>query len=376
MSCPHEHGKLNTHSQEYPHVATNHDEKIEYPLRAVAWETTRKCILNCKHCRGGALNKEYQGELTTEEGKKLLKSIASCGRTVMIFTGGEPMSRSDIYELISYAKECGLIPVISPCGHLVTPETVKKLQDAGAMAMSISLDGADAKSHDDFRGEEGAFNIAVNAIKYAVAVNLRTQINCTVSKLNVDDLGKIHDLAVSLGAQTVDYFFLVPTGRGEQLKKLEIDPVQYEYALKFINDLRKRSPLDIRVTCAPHYARIQQQDLAKEQKNGNIPVTDGAITARGCLGGKGFAFISHTGIVQPCGFFNRVCGDLRKENYDFKKIYLESKIFNDLRNTDAYKGSCGVCKYVKSCGGCRARALEQHGDYMDAEPNCKYNAKK
>ncbi|UDQ97592.1 radical SAM protein [Lentisphaerota bacterium WC36G] len=363
MSCP--------HHQQHSHGASaqHHDsanDLIKYPLRAVAWETTRKCILNCKHCRGGALNKEYCGELTTEEGKKLLKSIASCGRTVMIFTGGEPMSRPDIYELISYAKECGLIPVISPCGHLVTPETVKKLQDAGAMAMSISLDGADAKSHDDFRGEEGAFNTAVQAIKYAVAADFRTQINCTVSKLNVADLEKIHDLAVSLGAKAVDYFFLVPTGRGEQLKKLEISSAEYEDALNFIDNLRKRSPIDIRVTCAPHYARIQQQNNDEDEP----------ITARGCLGGKGFAFISHTGIVQPCGFFNRVCGDLRAENYDFKKIYLESKIFNDLRDTASYKGSCGACKFVNSCGGCRARALEKYGDYMAAEPNCKYNAKK
>ncbi len=376
MSCPHKHGDLGN-SLQHPqkHAVENNEEKIAYPLRAVAWETTRKCILNCKHCRGGALNKEYEGELTTSEGKKLLKSIASCGRTVMIFTGGEPMSRPDIYELISYAKECDLIPVISPCGHLVTPDTVKKLQDAGAMAMSISLDGADSHSHDDFRGEEGAFNTAINAIKYAVAANFRTQINCTVSKLNVADLGKIHDLAISLGVQALDYFFLVPTGRGEQLKKLEIDSVQYEEALNFINDLNKKSPLDIRVTCAPHYARVQQQSIAKEQANSGT-VSEEALTARGCLGGKGFAFISHTGIVQPCGFFNRVCGDLRQENYDFKKIYLESKIFNDLRNTDEYKGSCGACKYVKSCGGCRARALEQYGDYMAAEPNCKYNSKK
>jgi heme b synthase len=334
-------------------------------LKVVAWETTRRCGLNCKHCRAEAVDSEYSGELTTDEAYKMVDSLASFAKPVLILTGGEPMIRKDIYDLASYADKQGLRVVMAPCGSLVNSETVVKMKLSGIQAISISLDGANSETHDSFRGVPGAFATAVGALEFAKEGNLPFQINTTVSKLNVDQLDDIYKLAVNLGASVLDFFFLVPTGRGAGLRDLEIDGVTYEKTLNWIYELSQNSPIGIKTTCAPHYARIQEQRAGEDYKN--IPQR---FRARSCMGGKGFIFISHRGIVQPCGFLNLECGNLRKMNFDLKKIYQESTIFNELRNSHLYKGACGSCKFVTSCGGCRARAYEISGDYLDEEPNC------
>ena len=342
-----------------------HQNSKKDVLRVVAWETTRRCPLACKHCRAEAVNTDTSGDLSTAEGKRLLDRLAAFARPVLILTGGEPMTREDIYDLAADAHGKGMRVVMAPCGAKVTPASVKKIKAAGIQAISISLDGADSAAHDAFRGVPGAFETAVQALRYAREGGLPFQINTTVSQLNVDQLPRIYELAVQLGARLIDFFFLVPTGRGTGLKDLEIDPRTYEKTLNWIYDLSQTSPIGVKTTCAPHYARIQRQraDAAYD----DIPAR---FRARSCMGGKGFIFISHQGVVQPCGFLNLNCGDLRNTNFDLKTIYEESVIFNNLRDLKSYSGACGTCHYLDICGGCRARAYEASGNYLAEAPGC------
>ncbi|MFA7231491.1 MAG: radical SAM protein, partial [Victivallaceae bacterium] len=283
-------------------------------------------------------------------------------------TGGEPMIREDIYDLAAYASKKGMKVVMAPCGSLVTPDTVNKMKSSGISAISISIDGADATAHDTFRGVDNAFDTALQALEFARQGDLPFQINTTVSKLNVQQLPQIYELALEQGASTLDFFFLVPTGRGAGMREFEIDAETYEKTLNWIYDLSQDSAIGIKTTCAPHYSRIQRQRAGTDYVN-----IAPRFRARGCMGGKGFIFISHRGIVQPCGFLNLECGDLRSVDYDLEKIYKESYIFQELRDTKKYSGVCGKCKYVQDCGGCRARAYESNGDYLASEPNCIYH---
>lgn len=325
----------------------------------IAWETTRRCTLKCQHCRGAAQDCNYDGELSTEEFFRTIDNIASFAKPMIILTGGEPMMRDDIYEIARYATAKGLRVVLAPCGHLINEATAAKLKASGVMAISISIDGATEAAHDEFRGVPGAFAKTLKGLQYAIAAGIPFQINTTVTKQNIDDIPAIYEQALKLGAKTFDLFFLVPTGRGSELKDLEISPDQAEELLKWVVETRRISPIRVKTTCAPHVVRVKNE-LGDESRDG------------GCMGGKGFVFISHTGVLQPCGFFDVPCGDLRSVDYDFKTIYETSKVFNDLRDYSKYEGKCGECEFVTLCSGCRARALSATGNYLEAEPTCGY----
>jgi len=228
------------------------------PLRVVAWETTRRCHLACRHCRGVARDEHYEGELTTQEGKRLIDGIASFANPVLILTGGEPMARNDIYDLARYASDRGLHTVMAPCGHLITAGTARRLKESGIGHISISIDGATEEAHDSFRGVPGAFKGSLQGISFAREAGISFQINITVSRLNVIHLPAIVSLAQKLGASAVDFFFLVPTGRGSGLQGLALSPQEYEQTLNWIADVSENSPIPIRTTCAPHYSRIMQ----------------------------------------------------------------------------------------------------------------------
>jgi len=333
-------------------------------LRVVAWETTRRCELQCKHCRGSARNQDYPDELSTEEGICLIDNISSFAKPVLILTGGEPMTRSDIYDLARHATDRGLRVAMAPCGSLINSKTAARIKNAGIQRISISLDGSTAETHDAFRGVKGAFESAINGINYAKKAGIEFQINSTVTRHNVTELPSLLKLAVDLGAAAFDIFFLVPTGRGAALKEMEISPDEYEKALRWVDEASKTSQITVKTTCAPHYARIQTQSTGKRGHGG------------GCMGGRGFVFVSHRGILQPCGFLDLNCGDLRKEDFNFKKIYEESEVFQNLRKVDNYTGKCGYCEYRYVCGGCRARAYAQSGDYLAEEPSCTYVPRK
>lgn len=379
----HGHGGHSHGEGGHPHGAGGHPRGVGHPgaesaqtgsapLRLVAWETTRTCYLNCKHCRAAAKNKAYEGELTTEEGEKLIDNIASFSKPILILTGGEPMMRKDIFHLARYGTDKGLRVVMSPCGGLITPETAQQIKDSGIQRISISIDGATAEAHDAFRGVPGAFESTMKGLAIAREAGIEFQINTTVTKHNLNDLPKILDLAIELGAAAFDPFLLVPTGRGKELADMEITPAEYEKTLNWVYEKSKDLPIHMKPTCAPHYYRIIRQREAKQGRTVTPQSHGMAAMTRGCLGGQGFVFVSYKGEVQICGFLETKCGNVREENFDFKKIWDTSPVFLQMRNPEDYHGRCGVCEYHKVCGGCRARAFAVTSDYMGEEPYCVY----
>lgn len=350
-----------------------HDQ-VHLP-RLIAWEITRRCNLNCKHCRAAACNTPYPDEFTTEECKKTLDNIASLTKCIIILTGGEPMLRDDIFEVAVYGNALGLRMVMAPCGHLINKETIEKIKHAGIQRISLSIDGSDKDTHDHFRGEPGAYDAVVNAARLSKEFGLEFQVNTTITKHNYKQLPAIFQLAIELGAVSYHPFLLVPTGRGKDLADMEISPEEYERVLTWIYKESLNAPIHLKPTCAPHYYRIYRQ----EEKLAGRPVTPQThglnAMSKGCMGGQSFAFISHTGKVQICGFLDEEAGDVRAEQYDFKKIWNTSTLFKAMRNLDEYHGRCGYCEYRKVCGGCRARAFATTGHYLDEEPYCIYKPK-
>ena len=339
-------------------------------LRMIAWEVTRSCNLNCIHCRAAAGRGPYPGELGTEEALRLIEEIVSFSQPVVILTGGEPLLRPDIYDLARYGTQKGLRMVMAPNGTLLDAEKAARLKASGIQRVSISLDGAAAESHDRFRQVEGAFAGALRGIQFLKEAGLEFQINTTVTQKNFQELPGILDLAVKLRAVAHHIFLLVPTGRGKEMKGEAIEGKEYEKILHWFYDQREKVPLQLKATCAPHYYRILRQRTREEGKK-VTPQTHGldAMT-RGCLGGIGFLFISHVGDVQPCGYLEAFSGNVKRQR--LKDIWESSPVFLQLRDFSAYRGRCGRCEYMRVCGGCRARAFEQSGDFMAEEPLCIY----
>jgi len=339
-------------------------------MRLVAWEITRNCNLACVHCRAAATLGPHLGELETDAALQLVDQIALAGSPIVILTGGEPLLRPDIFEVARYGTQKGLRMVMAPNGTLITEHSARQMADAGIKRISISLDGATREKHDRFRGVKGAFDGSLQGIKMAQNAGVEFQINTTITKSNLDQIPLIQELAVKLGAVAHHIFLLVPTGRGKYIVDQEIDANEYENTLNWFYDQYKQTPLQLKATCAPHYYRILRQRAKKEGISITFQTHGLDAVTRGCLGGIGFCFISHRGIVQPCGFLNLNCGDVTLTS--FGDIWERSTTFLSLRNFDNLKGKCGVCEYRKVCGGCRARAYEAAGDHLAEEPLCIY----
>ncbi len=338
--------------------------------RLVAWEVTRSCNLDCVHCRAASGRGPYGGELETDRCLEILSEIRETGTPIVILTGGEPLLRGDIFDLARRGTELGLRMVMATNGTLLDPGIVAEMKDSGIRRVSISVDAADAESHDLFRKVPGAFSRAVEGIGFLREGGLEFQINTTVTRHNRHDLPEIMQMAVDLGAVAHHLFLLVPTGRAKEMADQEIEAGEYEKVLKWLCEMRDDVPLHLKATCAPHYYRI----LRQEARGRGIDVTYethglDAVT-RGCLGGTSFCFVSHDGIVQPCGYLDVPCGDLRRQN--FGEVWRDSDVFRKLRDFKGYKGKCGRCEYVNVCGGCRARAYETAGDFLEEEPLCSY----
>ena len=357
-------------SPPHPHAAKKPGEAN---LRLVAWETTRSCNLACVHCRAAAQLEPYEGELDTKASLTLLDQIAEVGKPIVILTGGEPLLRKDIFEIAAYGTKKGLRMVMAPNGTLITEAYAEKMAESGIKRISISIDGATRESHDGFRGVEGAFDGALQGIRHASAAGIEFQINTTITKDNLAQIPDILALAEKLGAVAHHIFLLVPTGRGKYIIDKAIDAEEYEITLNWFYDQREKTSLQLKATCAPHYYRILRQRAREEGKTISFETHGLDAVTRGCLGGIGFCFVSHVGIVQPCGFLHTPCGDVKKTS--FAEIWKHSKTFTELRNYTMYKGKCGGCEYIKVCGGCRARAYEATGDYLAEEPLCSYQPK-
>jgi heme b synthase len=342
----------------------------EPTLRLVAWETTRNCNLNCMHCRAAATRGPYSGELDTAAALRLLDQIAEVGNPIVILTGGEPLLRPDIFDIAGYGTKLGLRMVMAPNGTLITEKIAQKMADSGIKRISISLDGATKETHDRFRGQEGAYEGSLQGIEMAKKAGIDFQINTTVTRTNLAEIPAIQDTAVKLGAVAHHIFLLVPTGRGKYIVDMEISAEEYEQTLNWFYDQKDKTPLELKATCAPHYYRILRQRAKEEGKTVTFKSHGLDAVTRGCLGGIGFCFISHRGIVQPCGFLHVNCGDVTRTS--FADIWHQSETFLSLRNYSKLKGKCGACEYRRVCGGCRARAFEATGDILAQEPLCSY----
>jgi heme b synthase len=346
-------------------------DSAEGPLpRVVAWESTQACNLVCRHCRASAQKEPAPDELSTSEVLQLIDQIAALSKPIFVISGGEPLMREDVFDIAAYASQQGLRVAISPNGTLITPQIVARMKDVGIQRVSVSIDGSRAARHDAIRGVPGAFDDAVRGVGYCRDGGLPFQINTTVMRQNVDDLGALHNLTISLGAAAWHVFMLVPTGRGKVDD--ELTPQGYEDILNWAYDAALQSPIPLRVTCGPQFMRLvlTRRDEAEAPLN-LVGRTRGLDhMSRGCLAGVGYCFISHRGEVYPCGYLPVLAGSVQQQ--DFATIYRESPVFRQLRDLSQLEGKCGECSFAHRCGGCRARAYSLTGDFMAAEPYCVY----
>lgn len=366
-----------------------HHDAAERPF-IVIWEVTRACQLVCTHCRADAIRSRNPFELSTDEGRRLLDDLASFGapRPLVVLTGGDPFERPDLAELVAHGTKIGLSMSLSPSvtDRLTRPLLVD-LRDAGAKAVSLSLDGASAQSHDSFRGVEGVFAATLDAARTVRDIGLRLQVNTTVTRGNVHELPRILESVLDLGAALWSVFFLIPTGRGSHLEPLTA--VEEEEVLHWLHDVS--GLVAIKTTEAPHYRRIAIQRADVSALDDAFPVGPLRSALRDdtadLLGGReprlrrprppidvnagrGFAFVDHVGMVYPSGFLPTAVGSVREQ--PFAAIYRESALLQALREPDSFGGRCGHCEFRTVCGGSRSRAYAATGDLLAEDPSCSY----
>ncbi|MHB0913720.1 MAG: heme b synthase [Armatimonadota bacterium] len=339
--------------------------------RLVFWELTNACNLKCVHCRACPAEQRSPDELTTVEAKTLLDQIALFSKSAVVLSGGEPLVRPDVFDIAEYGTSKGLRMLLATNGTMVTPEIARRIVDVGIQRVSVSIDGATAKSHDAFRRILGSFEATWQGVENLKRVGMPFQINTAVARHNLDEISEILDLAIEKGAVALHIFLLVPTGCGKEIADEEmIDPEEYERVLNWFYERSKSVPIGLKATCAPHYFRIMRQRAKEEgtavahQSHGHDAVT------KGCLAGSAVCFVSYTGEVYPCGYLPISAGNVRRTH--FKEIWESAEVFRTLRDEDNLEGKCGYCEYRRVCMGCRARAYGYTGNYLSAEPYCIY----
>ncbi len=326
-------------------------------MMLVSWNTTNQCNMFCEHCYRDA-GMKLEEELNTEEGKGLIREIKKAGFAVMIFSGGEPLMRPDIFELGAYARKNGLRPVLGTNGTLITREVAAKLKEAGFAACGVSLDSLDESKNDAFRKLDNAYRLTLEGIKNLREAGIPFQIHTTVMDWNVKELEALTDMAVELGAVAHHFFFLVPTGRAVNIEEEALRVREYEQTLVRLMEKQKKVNIELKPTCAPQFIRVADKK--------GVPVR----FSRGCLAGISYCIISPRGDVQPCAYLDIRLGNVRE--VPFSLIWSSNPVLQKLRTMD-YKGKCGVCDYKGSCGGCRARAYYySRGDYMAEDSWCLY----
>jgi radical SAM protein with 4Fe4S-binding SPASM domain len=400
--------------------------------RLIFWEVTKGCNLHCIHCRATATELMSPMDLPTSKARDIIEQIAAYGNPILVLSGGEPLYRRDIYELAKLGTDRGLRIALATNGTLVTRDVAQKIVDAGVKRVSISLDGADAQTHDTFRGIPGSFEAAVYGFQNLKKLGMPVQINMTIAKHNASQLPDVLELARNLGADALHTFLLVPVGCGVDIAAEQmVSPVEYERMLNWFYDQSLKGGIELKATCAPHYFRVARQRRAAERRTqgygatpapthstnvrgivhgvsandvlmpggtgisftknqelagvvpgnghshghghpGGDPNGMNAMT-KGCLAGSGVCFISHEGEVFPCGYLPVKAGDLRQQS--FKDIWQNSIVFEQLRDTDNLEGKCGCCEFRNICMGCRARAFAATGNMMSEEPFCVYQPK-
>jgi heme b synthase len=362
------------------------------PLRLLFWETTKACNLSCRHCRAVPQRKLGSDELTTSRAFDLIDAVAKVARPVFVLSGGEPLYRPDIFDIAEYGVAAGFRMALATNGTLITSRIAAKIADTGISRVAISLDGAQSDTHDRFRGMADSHAAALRGIRLLRDEGVSVQINSTIAKHNVTELPAMLDLALSLGADALHLFMLVPVGCGLEIAPAEMLPAdEYERVLHWFDEQARTCPIDLKATCAPHYYRIRAQRLEAARERGDFAETFIApgtrakaapallggghgqhlsAMTRGCLAGTSVCFVSNLGQVYPCGYLPVSAGDTTVER--FADIWNNSPVFQQLRNPDAYEGKCGECRFEAICGGCRARAYAATGSFLAEEPFCTY----
>jgi len=340
-------------------------DTAERPM-VLIWEVTQACELACEHCRADAKPGRHPDELSTAEGKALLDDVRRFSEDqLVVLSGGDPMQRPDLIELVEYGTDIGLTMTLTPSGtSSLTRDSIEELAAAGLSRMAVSLDGATADAHDGFRGETGSFEETLRAARATTQAGLPLQINTTVCVQTIDDLPAIAELVTELGAVLWSVFFLVPVGRGRILDP--ISPQRAEDVMTWLHDIRPDVPFGIKTTEAPHYRRVGLQirgDNADEQP-------PSAKRRAGVIAGDGFAFVSHTGDIYPSGFLPKAAGNVRTD--DIVDVYRNADLFEALRDRSRLSGKCGACEYRHVCGGSRSRAYATTGDPLASDPLCAY----
>ncbi|MCL2642125.1 MAG: radical SAM protein [Candidatus Bathyarchaeota archaeon] len=355
----------------YSHEAEKRERFV--PL-ILSWNVTRECNLKCSHCYINATDRKLENELTAEEGKRLIDQICKVSHPLLVLSGGEPLLRSDVYELIKYGSSKGLKMGLGSNGSLIDDAVAKKLKEAGITTVSISLDSHIAAQHDDFRGVIGSWDKAVNAIKALRANDVLVQVNTTLTHDNYDQIDDILSFSESIGVENFHLFFLVPTGRGVKLD--DISPQKYEDLITTTFAKVSKYRLNVRPSCAPQFMRIAQ-GMALDVRQ----------WIRGCIAGMHYCRIYPNGDITPCPYLPVKVGNVREKS--FKEIWHNSDMFKALCDPSTLTGKCGKCDYKSLCGGCRARAYglsadfidycgdlhvptEAKGDYLKEDPWCVY----
>ncbi|WP_123533445.1 TIGR04053 family radical SAM/SPASM domain-containing protein [Halosimplex salinum] len=344
-------------------------DTAERPM-VLIWEVTQACELNCDHCRADAEPARHPDELSTAEGKQLLDQVAEFDeRQLVVLSGGDPMKRPDLVDLVDYGTDQGLVISLTPSGtQELDADSIRSLADAGLKRMALSLDGGDPTSHDEFRGESGSFEATMRAAKQAQDAGIPLQINTTVSASTVDELPAIRDVVADLGAVLWSVFFLVPVGRGRVLDP--VSPERAERVMEWLSDVADEAPFGLKTTEAPHYRRVRRQAAAEAADGGTDAPTADENQRASVLAGDGFAFVSHTGEVFPSGFLPKSVGTVPED--DLTELYRESDLFTALRDRDELQGKCGACPFKQVCGGSRSRAYAYTGDPLASDPLCGY----
>ena len=391
--------------------------------RLVFWEVTKGCNLRCIHCRATATELPSPTDLPTAKALDIITQISEFANPILVLSGGEPLYRTDIFQLAKFATERGLRVALATNGTLVTKEIARKIVDSGVKRVSISLDGVNAETHDTFRGIPGAFDAALYGFRNLKEIGMAVQINMTIARHNAKQLPAVLELVRSIGADALHTFLLVPVGCGVDIAEAQmVPPQEYEDLLNWFYDQEQIGDIEMKATCAPHYFRVVRQRRAAERKAeryGATPVKAAAepgigatemtmpgstgialkaatskpaagghpggqpgggkhpdglnAVTKGCLAGTGVCFISHEGEVFPCGYLPALAGDLRKQS--FAEVWTKSQVFETLRDNNNLTGKCGCCEFRMVCMGCRARAYAATGDYMAEEPFCIYEPK-
>jgi len=391
--------------------------------RLIFWELTKGCNLRCIHCRATATELRSPSDLSTQTAREIIDQIAAVSTPILVLSGGEPLFRSDIFQLARYGTDKGLRVALATNGTLVTKHVARMIVDSGVRRVAISLDGADALTHDTFRGIPGAFDAAIAGFRNLKNLGMSVQINTTIARHNAHQLPQVLELAKALGADALHTFLLVPVGCGVDIAAEQmVPPEEYERMLNWFYDRSLEGGIELKATCAPHYFRVVRQRRAAEGRSaaaaaaahaappaqeaaqsspsigptemvmpgstgielkphgvgrpvghpGTHPSDMNAMT-KGCLAGTAVCFISHQGEVYPCGYLPALAGDLKKQS--FADIWESSVVFNELRDTNNLQGKCGCCEFRNICMGCRARAFAATGNYLDEEPFCVYEPK-